>query len=327
MNRVMPQKEISANILDRIEKLEEKFEAMGQDLASYLDGLLYADYLKYWEYIHLDTLLSLQHPKTAFPDESIFIIYHQITELYFKLIIKEINQAIDISTADNTEMLMRLKRINNYISHLSNSFSIMELGMEREQFLKFRMALLPASGFQSAQYRIIELKCTDLVNLLKEDDRAKIKGDETQEELLDVIYWKSGATELSTGKKTLTLKHFEEKYSETFLKLTEKHKANNLLRVWQNHCKDGAEADKIKNELRKLDSLLNIHWRLAHYKSAVKYLQRDPVDIAATGGTNWQKYLPPMFQRIIFFPELWNDHEREEWGKAWVLEQLGIPKP
>jgi tryptophan 2,3-dioxygenase len=327
MNWVMPQKQISANILDRIEKLEEKFEAMGQDLASYLDGLLYADYLKYWEYIHLDTLLSLQHPKTAFPDESIFIIYHQITELYFKLIIKEIDQAIDISTADNTEMLMRLKRINNYISHLSNSFSIMELGMEREQFLKFRMALLPASGFQSAQYRIIELKCTDLVNLLKEDDRAKIKGDETQEELLDVIYWKSGATELSTGKKTLTLKHFEEKYSETFLKLTEKHKANNLLRVWQNHCKDGAEADKIKNELRKLDSLLNIHWRLAHYKSAVKYLQRDPVDIAATGGTNWQKYLPPMFQRIIFFPELWNEQEREEWGKAWVLEQLGIPKP
>ncbi len=327
MNRVMPQKEISANILDRIEKLEEKFEAMGQDLASYLDGLLYADYLKYWEYIHLDTLLSLQHPKTAFPDESIFIIYHQITELYFKLIIKEIDQAIDMSLANNAEMLMRLKRINNYISHLSNSFSIMELGMEREQFLKFRMALLPASGFQSAQYRIIELKCTDLVNLLKEDDRAKIKGDETQEELLDVIYWKSGATELSTGKKTLTLKHFEEKYSETFLQLTEKHKANNLLRTWQNHYRNSAEADNIKNELRRLDSLLNIHWRLAHYKSAVKYLQRDPVDIAATGGTNWQKYLPPMFQRIIFFPELWNDQEREEWGKAWVLEQLGIPKP
>ena len=327
MNRVMPQKEISANILDRIEKLEEKFEAMGQDLASYLDGLLYADYLKYWEYIHLDTLLSLQHPKTAFPDESIFIIYHQITELYFKLIIKEIDQAIDMSLANNAEMLMRLKRINNYISHLSNSFSIMELGMEREQFLKFRMALLPASGFQSAQYRIIELKCTDLVNLLKEEDRAQIKGDETQEELLDVVYWKSGATELSTGKKTLTLKHFEEKYSETFLQLTEKHKANNLLRVWQNQYKAGAEAEKIKNELRKLDSLLNIHWRLAHYKSAVKYLQRDPVDIAATGGTNWQKYLPPMFQRIIFFPELWNEQEREEWGKAWVLEQLGIPKP
>ncbi len=323
----MPQKQISANILDRIEKLEEKFEAMGQDLASYLDGLLYADYLKYWEYIHLDTLLSLQHPKTAFPDESIFIIYHQITELYFKLIIKEIDQALEMFPANNAEMLMRLKRINNYIGHLSNSFSIMELGMEREQFLKFRMALLPASGFQSAQYRIIELKCTNLVNLLKEDDRAQIKGDETQEELLDVIYWKSGATELSTGKKTLTLKHFEEKYSETFLQLTEKHKANNLLRVWQNHYEDSAEADKIKNELRRLDSLLNIHWRLAHYKSAVKYLQKDPVDIAATGGTNWQKYLPPMFQRIIFFPELWNDKEREEWGKAWVLEQLGIPKP
>jgi tryptophan 2,3-dioxygenase len=50
-----------------------------------LDGLLYADFLTYWDYIHLDTLLSLQSPKTPFPDEEIFIIYHQITELYFKL--------------------------------------------------------------------------------------------------------------------------------------------------------------------------------------------------------------------------------------------------
>lgn len=70
----MSKKEIAPHLIDRIQKLEEKFEAMGQDLASYLDGLLYADYLKYWEYIHLDTLLSLQHPKTAFPDEKIFII-------------------------------------------------------------------------------------------------------------------------------------------------------------------------------------------------------------------------------------------------------------
>ena len=65
---------------------------MGQDLSSYLDGLLQSDYLTYWDYIHLDTLLSLQTPKTAFPDEKIFILYHQITELYFRLILNEIEQ-------------------------------------------------------------------------------------------------------------------------------------------------------------------------------------------------------------------------------------------
>jgi len=69
------------SILDKLEALQAKYAAMGQDLNSYLDGLLHADYLTYWDYINLDTLLSLQHPITPFPDEEIFIIYHQITEL------------------------------------------------------------------------------------------------------------------------------------------------------------------------------------------------------------------------------------------------------
>ena len=74
-------------IEEKIKKLAEKYSSTGQDLTSYLEGLLYADYLSYWDYINLDTLLTLQVPKTDFPDENIFIIYHQITELYFKLII------------------------------------------------------------------------------------------------------------------------------------------------------------------------------------------------------------------------------------------------
>ena len=61
--------EITPEIKNRLEKLQEKYASMGQDMASYLDGLLYADFLTYWDYIHLDTLLSLQNPKTPFPDE------------------------------------------------------------------------------------------------------------------------------------------------------------------------------------------------------------------------------------------------------------------
>ncbi|MFN8691124.1 MAG: tryptophan 2,3-dioxygenase family protein, partial [Cyclobacteriaceae bacterium] len=77
-------------LTDLLEKLQQKYAAMGQDMPSYLDGLLYADYLTYWDYIHLDTLLSLQNPKTSFPDEKVFIIYHQITELYFNLVLSEL---------------------------------------------------------------------------------------------------------------------------------------------------------------------------------------------------------------------------------------------
>ena len=101
--------ELKPEIVERIKLLDEKFQAMGQDLSSYLDGLLYADYLTYWDYIHLDTLLSLQSPKTKIPDEEIFIMYHQITELYFKLCFKKFVKSIfscsrfvDLFTMSNT---------------------------------------------------------------------------------------------------------------------------------------------------------------------------------------------------------------------------------
>ena len=73
--------EITPEIKDKLEQLHIKYESMGQDMNSYLDGLLYADVTTYWDYIQTDTLLSLQKPKTRFPDEEIFIMYHQITEL------------------------------------------------------------------------------------------------------------------------------------------------------------------------------------------------------------------------------------------------------
>ena len=79
-------------LIKKINQLSEKYSSTGQDIYSFLDGLLYSDYMGYWDYISLDTLLSLQKPKTDFPDEKIFIIYHQITELYFNLSLSELEQ-------------------------------------------------------------------------------------------------------------------------------------------------------------------------------------------------------------------------------------------
>ena len=91
-------------VLDRLEQLRDKYAAMGQDLVSYLDGLLHADFPTYWDYINLDTLLSLQHPVTPFPDEEIFIIYHQTTELYFKLSLHELRQLHSSQQLSGVEM-------------------------------------------------------------------------------------------------------------------------------------------------------------------------------------------------------------------------------
>lgn len=319
----MDKSQIDPKILQQIKKLEQKYGVMGQDLSSYLDGLLYTDYLTYWDYIHLDTLLSLQTPKTQLKDEKVFIIYHQITELYFQLILWEIDQIAEAEEIEEEDFMRRIRRMNRYFEHLVDSFEIMTDGMEREQFLKFRMSLLPASGFQSAQYRMIEICSTDLVNLVSPDRREVLEANTADlKTLLENIYWRQGATELATGKKTLTLKQFEEKYMGAFLEKSEIFRKKNLYQLYQQHFDQSPNREEIVDLLRKYDTLANVYWPLAHYKSAVRYLQKDPSDIAATGGTNWQKYLPPRFQKVVFFPSLWSEDEMREWGKSWVTKEV-----
>ena len=308
----MEQKNPGDRYKEIVSKLEKKYEVMGQDLSSYLDGLLYSDYLTYWDYIHLETLLSLQNPKTSFPDEKVFIVYHQISELYFKLIIWEIEQITSLEKPNAEFFQDRLKRIIRYFEQLISSFSIMVDGLDKDQFLKFRMALLPSSGFQSAQYRYIELMSTDLINLVSAEDRAT-STELSVSGLLEKLYWRKGATELASGVKTLTLKHFEEKYMRSFSDLAAGYQSRNINQVYQKNFRDHAAIAEL---LKTFDRLANVAWPLAHLRSAGKYLKQDPDVIRATGGTNWQKYLPPRFQRIFFFPNLWNEAEKAEWGTS-----------
>jgi len=60
--------------------------------------------------------------------------------------------------------------------------------------------------------------------------------------------------------------------------------------------------------------------------AAYRYLSKEKGAVAATGGTNWKKFLPPSFQRIMFFPNLWNTTEKENWGKQWVTHQFNTEK-
>ncbi|QIP16141.1 tryptophan 2,3-dioxygenase [Spirosoma aureum] len=300
------------SLTDKLNQLEQKFAAMGQDMASYLEGLLQADYLTYWDYIHLETLLSLQNPKTAYPDELIFVTYHQITELYFKLILHEIDQIAHAEPLTADFFVARMGRLNRYFTLLEESFSVMITGMERDQFLKFRMALLPSSGFQSVQFRQIEIVSTDFRNLLiaAPEEPAYIS------DLYEFMYWKLGATELATQQKTLTLRQFDQHNSSHLIRLAEDYQFKNVLHRYQKLEHDGQSTSELVTALREYDWRVNVRWKLAHLRSAVQYLHKQPEDIRATGGTNWQTYLPPRQQQIVFFPELWTEDELSNWGQS-----------
>jgi tryptophan 2,3-dioxygenase len=311
----MPDMDIHPDLAERIRSLEEKYAAMGQDMRSYLDGLLYAEYLTYWDYIHLDTLLSLQSPRTPIPDERIFILYHQITELYFRLSLDAIEQMADATDLTAAFFGRQVERLNRYFRHLVDSFDVMVDGMDRDEFLRFRMSLLPASGFQSVQYRMIEIASTNMGQLVHPSKRELTADVRDVRLLYSVLYWKSGATELATGKKTLTLRQFEQKYSESLIRYAERFEACNVRELFQKLPTEAQSDPELRHQLREYDLNANVRWPLSHYRSAVRYLDAKPKEIAATGGTNWQQYLPPKMQLVVFFPELWAAAELENWGR------------
>ena len=309
--------------MEKLAALRRKIEHTGQDFETYVNGWQRASFQNYWDYIQLDTLLSLQRPVTEVADEPIFIMYHQITELYFKLVRIEIDAiaAGDLSADDFTE---RIHRINRYFGALRSSFGVMEKGMKKEEFLAFRDALAPASGFQSVQYRIIELGCAPLINIVAETKREEVR-DSSIEEQMEFIYWKDGAKIEDTGQPAYTAVQFIEKYWDDLLFAADSYEYCNIWERYQELLQSGVseqEQAQLENALRLLDLNVNVNWPLQHYKTAVRYLSRKPSDIAATGGTNWQKYLPPRFQRRIFYPELWTEEQRAQWGKSWVDEVL-----
>ncbi len=297
-----------------LKSLEEKFDKIDQDTDDHLLGLLYSKPITYWDYINTDALLSLQNQRTTLPDEMVFIAYHQINELIFKMILWEISQVAEKEEIDVTFFESKIMRISRYFDMLTTSFNIMREGMEIEQYMKFRYTLMPASGFQSAQYRFIEFASTELINLIDYRFRENINRDTPFTHAFEHLYWQAAGKDHKTGEKSTLLINFEKRYKEDFLRFMEKY---NTLNLWtkfkQLPVKDQKDADLVK-AMRHYDYTVNVTWVMAHYNTAVHYIESGLGDGEATGGSDWKKYMHPKYQRRIFFPDLWTDEELKNWG-------------
>ena len=156
--------------------------------------------LYYSDYIELDKILASQHPKSFESpeegnDEMLFIIIHQVYELWFKQIIFELDLVrhifvqgrINDNSDDLSKVVYKLKRIAKILELINQQVSVLET-MTALDFLEFRNFLLPASGFQSKQFRLIEAKLG-----LKMEQRYKTeyykhtrRGSLSETDLLDV---------------------------------------------------------------------------------------------------------------------------------------------
>jgi tryptophan 2,3-dioxygenase len=292
-----------------LKAIDEKYLAMGQNPDVHLSGLLHAEPITYWDYIQVEALLGLQVKRTNLPDEMVFIMYHQINELLFKMILWEIGQVKE-SGLTTAKFAMHLDRISRYFDMLSQSFSIMGDGMEKEQYMKFRDTLTPASGFQSAQYRMIEFASTDIVNLIDGRYRKGFDVSDT-ENTYEHLYWQAAGKNYQTGQKNALLANFEKKYKAEFLEVIEKNRTGNLWHIYQTLPESERKDETLVKAMRHYDYTVNVTWVMAHLNAARKYLG----NAEATGGSDWQKYMHPKYQKRIFFPGLWSEEELANWGQ------------
>lgn len=110
----------------------------------------------YGDYLGLDTLLNSQHPRSQEPDELLFIIQHQTSELWLKLMLHELDRSVEHVRQDDLEPAFKvLARVGHIQRMLFEQWSVLET-LTPSEYLAFRDSLGPASGFQSAQYRAVE---------------------------------------------------------------------------------------------------------------------------------------------------------------------------
>ena len=307
--------EITSPITEKLEELDKKFRAINQKTETHLEGLLWSKPITYWDYIQTDALLNLQTQRTVLPDEMVFIMYHQVNELLFKMILWEIDQLCHTEQPETAYFTEKLRRISRYFDMLTTSFDIMGDGMDVDQYMKFRNTLTPASGFQSAQYRLIEFASTDLINLIDYRFRHNIDRNTPYSHAMDHLYWQAAGKDYHTGEKSYLLKEFERKYKSEFLAFMEEYNTINIWRKFKQLPEENQANPDLIAAMRHYDYTVNVTWVMQHLNTARKYIESASGPQEATGGSDWKKYMHPKYQRRIFFPELWSEEELRTWGE------------
>ncbi len=294
--------------------LREKYTAAGEDLAAHLEGMRHTEFLTYWDYLRLDTLLTLQVPRTALPDERIFILLHQIAELQLKLCLNEFDTLCSEVPPDAVRLLSGVRRLVDYLRAMVASLDQISGQIDPAQFRRFRAALTPASGFQSAQFRRLEINSTDLLHLLAPDRREAWKSPAPFDAraMFGDLHWQFAG---GGRPPPVMLQQFNARYGEELIALAGARKKTNLWQRYLGATANGAPNQGLREAMREFDEWANLHWPGVHFRAALRQLGTTTV---GTGGTDWKSYLPPHLARRQFFPDLWSETERAEWGRAWV---------
>jgi tryptophan 2,3-dioxygenase len=251
--------------------------------------------ITYTNYLKVDELLELQKLKSDPPehDETLFIIIHQTYELWFKQIIHEFGKFNRELAAGNTwTSIKTMRRILTIMKTLVSQVDILET-MTPLEFNSFRKFLGQSSGFQSLQFREIEILCGIRLPLMKEAHKDSPKHlEKLEKRMQELTIWESFGKYLAHKGFSISTERVNEKgllYNSSNENQTE------LIKMMSND----PEAALVSELLVDFDEGLQ-EWRYRH----VKMVQRTIGAKMGTGGSEGVSYLQKTLNQCIF-PDLW----------------------
>jgi tryptophan 2,3-dioxygenase len=255
--------------------------------------------LTYSEYLALDEILGAQRPRSDEPDELLFIVIHQVYELWFKELLHELDRLQNLLGEGNTaHSLHTLRRILTILKVAVAQVDVLETMTPRE-FTGFRSRLEAASGFQSAQFRQIEAT-------LGRRDPAMVAHYPADGKARAAIEARMGRPALfDSFAHYLAARGFSVPGAVLSRKVAEPYKPSEEMQavLADVYAADGTEA-QIAERLVDLDEGLQ-EWRYRH----VKMVQRTIGDKTGTGGSLGAGYLRSTLF-IPVFPDLWEVRRR-----------------
>ena len=256
------------------------------------------DRLTYGGYLQLDRLLSAQHPLSDPPhhDEMLFIIQHQVSELWLKLLVHELRAAIAYLQRDEVDACLKiLARVKQVQRQLFEQWAVLET-LTPSEYLEFRQVLGPASGFQSLQYRMVEFllgnKNAGMLQVFEHDAgahaqlEAVLRAPSLYDEFLRCLARRGHAVPAELTERDWSLPHARnEQLIPVFKRIYE-----DTARYWQEY--------HLAEQLVDVEESFQL-WRFRHMKTVERIIGYR----RGTGGSSGVAFLKKALD-LTFFPEL-----------------------
>jgi tryptophan 2,3-dioxygenase len=278
----------------KVSKKEEQTKTMGNESVhtDFINNMTYGDYL------HLDTLLSSQKRLSGHHDEMLFIIIHQVSELWMKLILHELRTSItSIEAGELSPAFKMLSRVSKIQSQIIHAWDVLST-LTPSEYIQFRDDLGQASGFQSYQYRMIEFalgyKTPHVLKIYQKDPELLSHLQEAYQSpsLYDVSIRALSKAGFSIDEEVLN-RDFKTPYQEN----------DSVLEAWTEVYRN---TDKYWDLYELAEKLIDLEdwlqqWRFRHMKTVERIIGHKK----GTGGSSGVSYLKKVLDHQ-FFPELWN---------------------